>query len=301
MNNALAKNLAKYVANANTSSVYVLTLSSLSMLGVPVMWLAGVIVSFYILEKESSSHSLIIFAAILPIVLTFFFLEDVVLWQVFWQVLLFLGLIIVLSYVLRSYSSWTILLQFAGIFCAAAIIALYIIYPAIDAWWYERLSSFFDPADLAQANVNIESYAKYATGMQSVTVLISVIFNIIIARVWQAGIYDKVLKVKKELLAAKATYTSLLVISLLVIASIYKVNWGLDALIAILAPIFFVGASLFHNLLQTHCKKKNRALIATMFYIMNLMLFPYLPLLVISVGILDCMIDLRQKIYITRK
>ena len=301
MNNALAKNLAKYVANANTSSVYVLTLSSLSMLGVPVMWLAGVIVSFYILEKESSSHSLIIFAAILPIVLTFFFLEDVVLWQVFWQVLLFLGLIIVLSYVLRSYSSWTILLQFAGIFCAAAIIALYIIYPAIDAWWDERLSSFFDPADLAQANVNIESYAKYATGMQSVTVLISVIFNIIIARVWQAGIYDKVLKVKKELLAAKATYTSLLVISLLVIASIYKVNWGLDALIAILAPIFFVGASLLHNLLQTHCKKKNRALIATMFYIMNLMLFPYLPLLVISVGILDCMIDLRQKIYITRK
>ena len=108
--------------------------------------------------------------------------------------------------------------------------------------WSPRgpLYSNRDPADLAQANVNIESYAKYATGMQSVTVLISVIFNIIIARVWQEGIYDKVLKVKKKLLAAKATYTSLLVISLLVIASIYKVNWGLDALIAILAPIFFI-------------------------------------------------------------
>ena len=89
MNNALAKNLAKYVANTNISAIYVLILSSLSILGLPVMWLAGVIVSFYILEKESDSHSLVIFAVLSPIVISFFFLEDMLLWQIFWQVILF--------------------------------------------------------------------------------------------------------------------------------------------------------------------------------------------------------------------
>ena len=301
MNNSLAKKLAKHVENANMSSVYVLTLSSLAVMGFPVMWLAGVIVSFYILEKESSSHSLVTFASIFPIIIAFFFLADMLLWQVFWQVMLFVGLIIVLSYVLRLYSSWTSLLQFAGVFCAAAIILLYVIYPDIDAWWYDRLASFFDPAELAQADVNIASYAKYATGMQAITVLVSVVFNVIVARIWQAGLYDKVAKAKKELLAAKTTYTSLLVILVLLVATVYKVSWGLDALIVALAPAFFVGLSIFHSWLQTRCSKKHRAMVVTMFYIMNLIFFPYLPILVISMGLLDSIVDLRKKFCIKHK
>lgn len=295
MNNSLAKKLAKYVENPNMSSVYVLMLSSLSVLGLPVMWLAGVVVSFYILEKELNSHALVIFAVVFPMMLAFFFLDDMLLWQVFWQVVLFALLIVALSYVLRWYSSWTVLLQFAGIFCALAIILLYSIYPEIDAWWYDRLISFFDPTELVQADVDIANYAKYATGMQAITVLISVVFNIVVARIWQAGIYNKVAKAKKELLAAKSTYTSLLVIFAMLIATVYKVNWGLDALIVALAPSFFVGLSLFHSWLQKSCKKKSRAGIATMFYVMNVILFPYVPVMVVSMGILDTMVDLRKK------
>ena len=161
MNNSLAKKLAKYVENANMSSVYVLTLSSLAVMGFPVMWLAGVIVSFYILEKESSSHPIVIFASIFPIIIAFFFLADMLLWQVFWQVMLFVGLIIVLSYVLRLYSSWTSLLQFAGVFCAAALVLLYVVYPDIDAWWYDRLASFFDPAECIKS---VENYDVFVDG-----------------------------------------------------------------------------------------------------------------------------------------
>lgn len=301
MNNSLAKKLAKHIENTNMSSVYVLALSSLAIIGLPVMWLAGVIVSFYILERESNSHSLVIFAAIFPIIIAFFFLEDMLLWQVFWQVMLFVGLIIVLSYVLRLYSSWTSLLQFAGIFCAAAIILLYVIYPNIDAWWYDRLASFFDPSELAQADINIASYAKYATGMQAITVLVSVVFNVIVARIWQSALYDKVAKAKKELLAAKTTYASLLVVLVFLVATICKVNWGLDALIAALAPAFFVGLSIVHSWLQTSCKNKHRTIVVTMFYIMNLIFFPYLPILVISMGLLDSIVDLRKKFCIKHK
>ena len=136
------------------------------MFGIPVMWLVGILTSFTLLERDAKFIAPVVFALFLPAVIIFLFMSEMIVWQLFWQVVLFLAMVVVLSLVLKKYASWTQVLTFAGGMGLVAIILLYSIYPDIDNWWVERISAFFDPSDLPDIQVDITAYAKYASGVR---------------------------------------------------------------------------------------------------------------------------------------
>ena len=296
-----AKSLARLFISPNVTALSILVFATLAMFGIPVMWLVGILTSFTLLERDAKFIAPVVFALFLPAVIIFLFMSEMIVWQLFWQVVLFLAMVVVLSLVLKKYASWTQVLTFAGGMGLVAIILLYSIYPDIDNWWVERISAFFDPSDLPDIQVDITAYAKYASGVQAVMVMVSSIINVLIARFWQAGVYSKYKKAKEEAMQARSSYGILLMILLSLVAAVMQINWGIDALIIVLAPMFFVGVSVFHYWLNNHHKSSNKMLPAVVFYLFNFMLFPYATIFTIAMGMVDLFFNVRDRLCVVSK
>ena len=69
------KKLAKFAANVNNAGLTAICASSLAMFGLPVMWVAGILLSFYALEKSTSNFIAVFFAAVIPSIIAFFVLD----------------------------------------------------------------------------------------------------------------------------------------------------------------------------------------------------------------------------------
>ncbi|MEE3002970.1 MAG: hypothetical protein VX335_01330 [Pseudomonadota bacterium] len=295
------KNIAKHVKNVNNAGLIVIIASSLAIFGVPVGMLAGVIVSFYALEAPTKNFLVILLVAIIPSLIGFFMLESELSTQVFLQMTVYIFLLGIVSYTLRIYNSWSMVLQVIGLVGPGLIICLYLIFPDIDNWWLERLQAFFENADVEQSEEVLRLYSQYATGMQVMSFSFSAMITLFLARYWQACIYSKKKKLRLECLHVQLPSLSLAFIAFLGVCAILKVSWALDAFIVSLLPPFFVGASLVHLLCDKNVRKSNRVFFLIIFYMLNLIAFPFVPILVAMVGISDYILQLRKRFDLINK
>lgn len=289
------KKMAQFIANLNNAGLIVMLASSFALFGVPVMWVTGVILGFYVLEKPLANALVVLLAAVLPSILAFFMLEDTITAQIFWQMCAFLSILFTLSYVLRATCSWSVVLQTIGILGPCLIILLYIIYPDIDNWWLDRLTSFFDTAEVEQATEELAAYAQYATGVQAVLLFLSALFNLFLARYWQACIYSKKRQSRQELLGVQISALSIGLLVLLVVAALFQLPWAVDGMIIALIPAFIVGAAVIHLLCEHNVRKKNRLFYLMLFYMMNIVVFPFVSIIIVILGFADYFLNLREK------
>ena len=289
------KKMAQFIANLNNAGLTVMVASSFALFGVPVMWVTGVILSFYALEKPMTNALLVLLAAVIPSILAFFMLEDTITAQIFWQMCAFLSILFSLSYVLRETRSWSVVLQVIAILGPCFIILLYILYPDIDNWWLERLTSFFDAAEVEQVNEELVAYAQYATGVQAVLLFLSALFNLFLARYWQACLYSKKRQSRNEILGVQLSILSIGFLLLLVVAAVFQLPWAIDGIIIALIPAFIVGAAIVHLLCDHNVRKKNRLFYLILFYMMNIVVFPFVPILIVILGFADYFLSLRER------
>jgi hypothetical protein len=289
------KKMAQFIANLNNAGLMVMLASSFALFGVPVMWVAGVILSFYALEKPLTNALVVLLAAVLPSIIAFFMLEDTITAQIFGQMCVFLSILFALSYVLRTTRSWSVVLQAIGILGPCLIILLYIMYPGIDNWWLERLTSFFNTAEVEQATEELAAYAQYATGVQAVLLFFSALFNLFLARYWQACLYSKKRQSREEILGVQLSTLSIGLLVLLVVAAWFQLPWALDGVIIALIPAFMVGAAIVHLLCDHNIRKKNRLFYLILFYMMNVVVFPFVPMLIVILGFADYFLRLRER------
>ena len=289
------KKLAKLASNMNNAGLAVIASSSLSLFGVPVGIITGILVSYYALEAPLKNFIVLMVIALVPSIIALFVIEDELSLHIFTQMTSFIVALGLISYLLREFSSWSVVLQAVGIIGACVIIGIYIAYPDIDAWWLERLKSFFTNSELNQVDESLEIYAKYATGMQVMSLSFSALLNLLFARYWQACVYNKKSKVRQECLQMQLSGVMVVFISFLALCSFLKFPWALDALIVSLLPAFFAGAALFHVLTEKNVRKSNRIFVLILFYMMNLIAFPFVPLFVAIVGLVDYAMQLRAR------
>jgi hypothetical protein len=237
----------------------------------------------------------VLLAAVLPSIIAFFMLEDTITAQIFGQMCVFLSILFALSYVLRTTRSWSVVLQAIGILGPCLIILLYIMYPGIDNWWLERLTSFFNTAEVEQATEELAAYAQYATGVQAVLLFFSALFNLFLARYWQACLYSKKRQSREEILGVQLSTLSIGLLVLLVVAAWFQLPWALDGVIIALIPAFMVGAAIVHLLCDHNIRKKNRLFYLILFYMMNVVVFPFVPMLIVILGFADYFLRLRER------
>ncbi|MBI5447751.1 MAG: hypothetical protein HY939_03370 [Gammaproteobacteria bacterium] len=194
---------------------------------------------------------------------------------------------------LRRVACWNNLLEMLTYLGLALILLLHLAIPDLTHWWglqIAKLSQHLTDLTSSQLNTQIAQHAApYATGLQAVVVISTLLFNLIIARYMQASIYHPG-GLKEELyhihLPKRLAFT-LIVITLL---PWLHIETAKDLIPLIVFPFACAGLSLFYDF----CSKRTRGwawLIS--FYALLLLALPYVCLILITVGLLDTFYNLR--------
>lgn len=198
---------------------------------------------------------------------------------------------------LRQTSSWNNLIEGITYLGLLVVILAHIVFPDLNAWWIEHLEKLFQyinqttGAEVAHhTNEAIaQGIAKYATGLQVTFSIISVLFNVIIARYLQASLYNPG-GLKKELLNIEMPKRTAILMLGISILPWLKLPIASDLLPVAALPFICSGVSLFHDFIS---KRKNGWAWLITFYALLLLALPYVCLILIIVGLLDTFYHLR--------
>ncbi|MBV8802689.1 MAG: hypothetical protein JO131_06980, partial [Gammaproteobacteria bacterium] len=210
---------------------------------------------------------------------------------------------------LRRYSSWSFVLDWAILLGVLAIGIIHLLYPDVKNWWSQQLTEYFSKTTImmreiqpnaevipVSAQAQIVNIIKiYATGLLFASILFNALIQLLIARWWQAIIFNPG-ELRKELLNIRLSY-----IAGLLFLIIYPLaRWGNEIASDIIPVVYLVfspaGVSVIHCLLA---KKLRLGIVFLYIGLIGIILFPggisVLALVFSLVGFLDIGANFRQR------
>lgn len=271
-----------------------------------------IIAAFVTLRKGALEGAVILLSALVPYFISF----------LAWppppaQANVALGMlgIIVASYVLtwlfaivlRRFSSWNFALELAALLGVLIIGLVHVVFPGIQDWWGQQLTTYFVKSidtlgkiknglethpTLNDVQIQAISVAKrYATGFIMVSILFNALLQLLIARWWQAAMFNPG-GLRKELHQIRLSHITAVIFVVGLLLSYYQVDFAQDA-IPVLYMVFSVAA-----LSLLHCVVKSSKigwvwLVAV--YSGIIWLFPLSIILLSMIGLLDTAVDFRKR------
>lgn len=204
-----------------------------------------------------------------------------------------------LAVLLRSTQSWSVVLQLGTLLCLVVVIAIHGVVPDIGHYWYDFISKYYKDAErtltlpitAADLKELIRVMAKIATGAQAVILLFVALVNLVLARGWQAILFNPQ-GLKRELYNIRLGSIAAATLAAIFAATFMRVTLAWDLLPVILALFFAAGISLIHFVAT---KTKATWGLLLVFYGLLIFLFPYVGTLVIALAIVDAFVDLRGR------
>lgn len=213
----------------------------------------------------------------------------------------------VLAIVLLRVSNWSFTLELAALIGILAITMIHLFYPDIQNWWGKQLTTYF--ANLAnvvdkassQSGVpvsvtdiqqqTIAAGKLYATGFVTVSVLFNALLQLVVARWWQAAMFNPG-GLRKELYQIRLGHIAGLIFVVGIVAAYIGNDMALD-MMPVLYTIFFVaGLSLFHSLAAS---TKKGWMWLLLIYAGIIWLFPLSIIVVSIIALFDTGIDFRKR------
>lgn len=216
-------------------------------------------------------------------------------------------LVWLLAVLLMKGYTWSLLLEYSLLSGIIFIALLHLFYPEIRNWWGNELNEYFKKSSSFINNLksddkiandvsvkmaaSIDSLKGYASGLVVVSVLFNAFFQLLIARWWQAIIFNPG-GLHKELYVIRMSCIVGLLFIVIVAWACFKGETAIDMLPILLATFAIAGFSLLHAFLA---KAKFGWLWLTAVYIGFVLLFP-ISLGVISIlAFLDVWMDFRKR------
>jgi hypothetical protein len=210
--------------------------------------------------------------------------------------------------ILRQFSNWNFTLELAAALGVVAIGAVHVLYPDIQSWWASQLSYYFaktaetvgkipaiDPqaaASDAQIRAQAIAVAKhFATGFVAVSVLFNALLQLLIARWWQAVMFNPG-GLRKELYHIRLGHVAGLVFVVGFILAYLGVDFAMDAMPVVYAVFFAAGLSLVHSLISL---TKVGWLWLVLIYMGIIWLFPVSLVIIAFIALLDTGFDFRKR------
>lgn len=263
-------------------------------------WMGDVIMVLVTLRKGPKEGAIVLLWILLPnVVAAFIGYPQYWIFNIVGGILLTYGLAVVL----RQTASWAVLLQMSALAGVIAIIILHLYKPDIATWWTKEILDSFAKGnkdigfDLSPAQLQTWAavFAKVASGVIAAFLVLGDLFNIAIARWMQALLYNPG-GLHTELYNIRLGKIAVGALLLVIAASVMGSAIAQDCLPVVAMPFLLAGLSLVHCLLVA---RKTSLFWLIWIYLMLLVIFFYLPLVVIAILMLlaltDCWIDLRQK------
>lgn len=168
----------------------------------------------------------------------------------------------IFAVLLRHYSSWSLVLQLTAFVSLVAIAAVHVLYPDVQAWWDVQLTSYFVKTLQATGQVNpdlvkpdspmivqlVSIVKPYATGMVIAFLTFNALLQLLLARWWQAAIFNPG-GLRKELLIVRMSYAASAVFVIGMISAYLGNEIVIDMMPVMYLTFGLAGFSLMHCLL----------------------------------------------------
>jgi len=255
-----------------------------------------IVVAFVTLRKGAKEGFFVLSWAVLPLFAHSFVDESYVMLAVE-------GVAVILiwgaSVVLRYSSSWSLLLQLFSFMSVVVIVLSYPFQVSLEKWWVAHISAYIQMIADEQifsihgelSTLQITFLAKIAMGVEVLLVLLGICFKLALARFWESRLY-KHISFKKEMLAARLSYSTLILsIVLVAVVILSRSIFVMAILIPLIGLYVAVGLCMLHSWMQGY---RHAWLALSGFYVI-LVIFPYFSAFPLILGLVDSGLNLRVR------
>ncbi len=258
-------------------------------------WLSVIITLLVTLRKGAKEGSIILACALIPMcILAFTTGRVIVIYNMLIPILVAWGL----ALVLRNTHNWTTVLLVGVGVSIVGIIVMHGYIADINAWWQQKMLAYLQQfssgmnVNIAQQKQTIVHLSKIATGLQATVLLLVDLLWLLLARFWQAALYNPG-ALRNELQAIRMPrWASALLLFALVMVALTKQSLLVDLLPLLLLTFMLAGLSLFHFIVAIRKIHWGWLLV---FYIALLFVLPYIGAALIMLGLADSALNLRQR------
>ena len=258
-------------------------------------WLSIIITLLVTLRKGAKEGAWILSCTLLPLcVLAFTVGHVAVIYNMLIPILVVWGL----ALVLRSTHNWASVSLVGVAVSVIGIIVLHGYIADIDAWWQHRMLSYLQQlsaginVDTIQQKQTILHLSRIATGLQAAVLLLVNFLWLLLARFWQAVLYNPgALRVELQAIRMPRWVSAVLLLVLIMVVLI-KQPLLIDLLPVLFLPFVLAGLSLFHFIIAV---RKIHWLWLFVFYIALLFALPYMGMALVLLALVDSGLNLRQR------
>lgn len=210
-----------------------------------------------------------------------------------------------LALVLRRYSNWNLVIEVSILAGIGLVCVVHLLFPEIQSWWAAQLTTYLSKTTslFEQISPNgaatqeemqaaiVANIKQFITGFVIATVIFNALLQLIIARWWQAILFNPG-ELRKELHQIRLSYVSASVF-IAVLGLAYLGNaFGLDMMPVMVTAFCAAGFSLIHSLFAA----KNAGWFwLVLVYLGVLLAFPMGMVAVAMIGLLDSLFNIRQR------
>lgn len=293
------KALAQYVIQSRKQALFWCILFAL----VPLLgWIASALMAFVTLRKGAYEGLLLLASiTVADIAYAQFFLGGLEARFVILDLLANNLPTFLAALYLRKAASWNTLIEGLTYITLLLILAIHLAFPDISQWWVQQLTGLSDKiTDIAHTRMTpklIQQAAYYATGLQAMLALGSILFNLVIARYLQASLFNPG-GLKRELYFLHMPKRLGYLMMAVALPALLSFNLAKDLLPVTLIPFICTGISLFYDFAS---KRAHGWAWLISFYALLLLAFPSVCLILVIVGLLDTFVNLRPYLKTTKR
>jgi hypothetical protein len=260
------------------------------------------------LRKGAFEGTLVLIASLVPFVVSYAISEPAAGGQLLiaMETLIAINILTwLLALVLRRYANWSLVIEVAALAGMILVGSVHLLFPDIQAWWGTQLTASFSKAAVVLGQLSddpsaskamtadlVANLQRYVTGFVVVSVMFNALLQLILARWWQAVIFNPG-ELRKELHQIRLSYVSVLVFAAVGMLGYLGSNLCLDFLPVLIAAFCAAGLSLIHRLVIS-----NRAgwFWLSIVYFSIMFVVPLGIVLVAIVGLFDSLLDVRKQL-----
>ena len=301
--------LATYIMRGPVQAVLVTAVLALVSL-IPVLGmvsvLSGAAVALVTLRHGAKQGLMILLGASLIISIFMYFIFGTMVLGLMFALLLWLPLL-GLALVLRSNSSWSMLLDAVAAMGIAGIALFYLLIGDPSQFWQmalgkilELMSSQGGMVEMGQIEQQIPAMAEWMTGMLAAALVMGLVLSMMLARWWQSllfnpgGFQQEFYALRQSKIAA---FTALVILTLSLFDLGVVSNFAGDVMITVVVVYSIVGLALIHALVAG--SGKHPAWLVGI-YVLLFIMPPQMMMALASAGFADSWLDFRSRLSVTK-
>jgi len=302
--------LANYIMRGPVQAVLVTAALALVSL-IPVLGmvsvLSGAAVALVTLRHGARQGLMVLLGASLVASIFMYFIFGTMVLGLMFALLLWLPLLC-LALILRSSSSWSMVLDAAAAMGVAGITLFYLLIGDPLQFWQMALGKMLElmgsqegMAELVQIEQQIPAMAEWMTGMLTAALVMGLVLSIMVARWWQSLLFNPG-GFQQEFYGLRQSKIASLTVLVILLFSLFDLgvvsNFAGDIMITVVVVYSIVGLALIHALVAR--SGKHPAWLVSIYVLMFIMP-PHMMMALASAGFADSWLDFRKRLPVAKQ